>query len=94
MTGHYYYGSSRLIAEPVAKNPGEDQRCKHKDAADFKTQASGSASRKTLGSPHSPTHRRKQEEGVAAKPGLWQHPACCCLWWTEKVAPIRLLSPS
>ena len=43
---------------------------------------------------HPHTHRRKQEEGVAAEPGLWQHPACCCPWWTEKVAPIRLLSPS
>ena len=35
---------------------------------------------------------RQQEEGVAAM--LWQHPGQCCLWWTEKVEPIRLLSPS
>ena len=65
------YGIRRLIAEPVAKNPGEDQRCKHKDAADFKTQASGSASRKTLGSPHTHPHT----EG--SKRRVWQQSQVC-----------------
>ena len=67
----YYYGISRLIAEPVAKNPGDKQRCRHKDAADFRTQASGSASRKTLGRPHTQPHT----EG--SKRRVWQQSQVC-----------------